>query len=81
MLGWHTWLLVSLSASLLACLLITATAAQATYEAARYVPVVSTTVALAVGVANLSRQYGAYGIAGFLHRADIAKVEMERVSM
>jgi hypothetical protein len=52
------------------------TAAQATYEAARYVPVVSTTVALAVGVANLSRQYGAYGIAGFLHRADIAKVSV-----
>lgn len=39
-------------------------------------PVVSTTVALAVGVANLSRQYGAYGIAGFLHRADIAKVSV-----
>jgi hypothetical protein len=45
-----------------------------TYEAARYVPVVSTAMAAVLGVAKLSRQFGAYGIAGFLHRADIAKV-------
>jgi len=45
-----------------------------TYDAASYVPVVSTAMAAVLGVVKLSRQFGAYGIAGFLHRADIAKV-------
>lgn len=48
--------------------------AKMTYNAASYVPVVSTAMAAVLGVVKLSRQFGAYGIAGFLHRADIAKV-------
>jgi hypothetical protein len=45
-----------------------------TYGAAQYVPVLSSAMSTGLKVAKLSRQYGAYGIAGFLHRADIAKV-------
>jgi len=45
-----------------------------TYEAAQYVPVLSSAMSTGLKIANLSRKFGAYGIAGFLHRADIAKV-------